>query len=246
MKRMMRRIAVFTALVLLVSALGTFALATGKYLGTMTVVNCSSWVSLRSHASTSASRVTKVPKGATVEAYYYNSEYTECWYGGMHGYILSTYLSDGSSGSTASKSSTYLGKRTIVNCHEFVTLRSKPSTSSSPVTRVAKGQVVDAYSYNSSFCRCYYNGLEGYILSYYLGGGSSSGGGYYSKGDYMGTYNVGNCYSWVSLRSHASTSASRVTKVPKYASVDVYYYNSSWAECNYNGWWGYIPWKYLY
>ena len=82
---------------------------------------------------------------------------------------------NGSSGSASSSSSSYLGKKTIVNCNEFVTLRAYASTSAPTVTKVAKGQKVDAYYYNGTFCRCFYNGLEGYILSKYLGGSGGSG-----------------------------------------------------------------------
>lgn len=87
----------------------------------------------------------------------------------MHGYILSTYLSNGSGGTQPSYSSYYLGKKYIVNCNEFVTLRKYADTQAPTVTKVAKGQQVDAYYYNGTFCKCYYNGLEGYILSQYLG-----------------------------------------------------------------------------
>ena len=167
--KQIRRISALLAVALLLCALGTCASARGSYLGNLRVVNCSSWVTLRDYASTTAPSVARVPLGAWVEAYYYNSQFTECYYNGMHGYILSTYLSDGSSGSQSSASSSYLGKRYIVNCNEFVTLRSGPSTSASTVTKDAKGQQVDAYYYNGTFCRCYYNGLEGYILARYLG-----------------------------------------------------------------------------
>ena len=50
--KMTRRIALLMVLVLLVSTLGVGALARGSYLGTLRVVNCSSWVSLRSYPST--------------------------------------------------------------------------------------------------------------------------------------------------------------------------------------------------
>ena len=238
--KMTRRIALLTVLVLLVSALGVGALARGSYLGTLRVVNCSSWVSLRSYPSTSASRVTTVPLGATVEGYYYNSEYTECYYNGMHGYILSTYLSKNAT-NTVSGYNDYLGKKQVINCNEFVTLRSYPSTSAGVVTRVAKGEIVDAYYYDGTFTYCYYNGLSGYILSDYLGNSCSVP----VFGSYLGQARVINCSSWVSLRSYPSTSASRVTTVPLGAWVEAYYYNSEYTECYYNGLHGYILSTYL-
>ena len=245
--KMAKKVALLLAVVMMISSMGLTALA-GSYLGTMRVVNCDSWVSLRSYASTSASRITTVPLGAYVTAYYYNSEFTECYYNGYHGYILSTYLANSRSNTAASYSGSYLGKKTVINCNEFVTLRSSPSTSASAVTRVAKGQQVDAYYYNDTFSKCYYNGMSGYILSYYLGSGSGSSYNYpvnHYGSDYVGDAYIVNCNEWVSLRSSASTSASRICKVPLGASVEVYDYNSTFSRCYYNGYWGYILNDYL-
>ena len=156
---MIRKIALAMAVIMLVSMLGVVALARGSYLGSLKVVNCQSWVTLRRYPSTSADSVTKVPLGAWVEAYAYNSEFTECYYNGLHGYILSSYLSG---------YATDYAQMRVVNCREFVTLRARPSTSAASLTKVPLGQVVEAYYYNSEFYRCYYRGLEGYILSSYL------------------------------------------------------------------------------
>ena len=68
------------------------AFAKGAWLGTLTVVNCDSWVTLRSEPSTHASTVTRVPLGEYVQAYKFNDKFMECYYNGMHGYILKNYL----------------------------------------------------------------------------------------------------------------------------------------------------------
>lgn len=248
-----RKILALALMVMLLATIAAPAFARGTYLGTMRVVNCRNWVTLRSHPSTSAGTVDRVPLGARVEAYYYNGQFTECYYEGQHGYILSTYLSNGSSQSASSSSSSYLGKKYIVNCREFVTLRRYASTSAPTVAKVALGQQVDAYYYNGTFCRCFYNGQEGYILSKYLGshrdyspsapsGPSRSG---YSRGDSMGRMRIVNCESWVTLRRNPSTSAATVTRVPKGNKVDAYWYNSEFAECYYNGMRGFILLRYL-
>lgn len=236
-----KRFAMLLAIVMLMTLFGGAAMAKGGYLGTLRVVNCASWVTLRASPSTGSASVTRVPLGALVEGYYYNSEFTECYYGGWHGYILSTYLSDGTSGSASSASSNYLGKKTIVNCNEFVTLRQYASTSAPTVTKVAKGQQVDAYYYNDTFTRCYYNGLEGYILNRYLSGSGAS----YASGSYLGTMRVVNCNSYVTLRQSPSTSAYALARVYKGSAVEAYYYNSEFAECYYNGMRGFILLRYL-
>ena len=88
----MKKIIWMLVIAMVLSLVSTAALAQGSYLGYMQVVNCSSWVTLRSYASTSAPTVTRVPLGATVEAYYYNGQFAECYYNGMRGYILTRYL----------------------------------------------------------------------------------------------------------------------------------------------------------
>ena len=156
------------------------ALAKGSYLGTMTVVNCENWVTLRETPSTSADAVTRVPYGESVDAYYYNGRFTECYYKGLHGYILSEYLADGlqrdyqryTPGDSTEQNTDYdnlLGSMRIVNCDSWVTLRSKPSTSASAVTRIPLGEYVEAYKYNDRFSECYYRGMHGYVLNQYLG-----------------------------------------------------------------------------
>ena len=182
---MKRTLSIALALILILASVGaSCAFAGGSYLGTLTVINCREWVSLRSAPNKNSPRVAAVPLGACVEAYYYNSEFTECYYNGCRGYILSTYLSNGSGGGSSAGGSNYLGERTIVNCNEFVTLRSTPSTKAPAVTRVALGETVQCYEYSSEFVYCYYNGLSGYILTKYISGMSSGSYGYGSGNGY--------------------------------------------------------------
>ena len=162
----MKKLSLICAFVFLLTCLAPAALARGTYLGYATVINCNEWVTLRSSASTKASSVCKVPLGASVEAYYYNSEFSECYYLGLHGYILNAYLSTSSSPSPWRGE--YLGMMRVSFCNEWVTLRSQPSTSAATVTRVPLGDYVEAYYYNSEFAECYYSGLHGYILMRYL------------------------------------------------------------------------------
>jgi len=66
-----------------------------EYYGPMFVVNCDSWVSLRERPDSSSARLSQVPKGTAVEAYYYNSDWFMCSYDGLVGFILSQYLDYG-------------------------------------------------------------------------------------------------------------------------------------------------------
>ncbi len=230
--RMKRKTALLLAVILALCALCAAALARGEYLGTMFVVNCDDWVSLRSAPDSGSARLAKVPLGAAVEAYYYNGLYNECRYNGTWGYILSQYLSS-DYGHVS-----YMGTMYVANCQNWVTLRRYPSTDAPEVTRVPLGASVEAYYYNGEFAYCLYDNLEGYILRQYLSDEPV-------RVSYMGTRIIANCDSWVTLRSGPSTGAGTVTRIPRGASVEAYYYNGEFAYCEYNGLNGFILLKYL-
>lgn len=74
------------------------ALADSNYIGSMEVVNCNEWVSLRESPSTSAARLVKVSLGAIVSnCERTNDDWIYAEYDGYAGYILAQYLepSDG-------------------------------------------------------------------------------------------------------------------------------------------------------
>ena len=171
----------FIALLMPVTILMTAtAFARGTYLGSMTIVNCDNWVTLREKASTHADTVTRIPRGENVEAYSYDDRFVECYYYGLHGYVLKDYLSGSSVrdyqryefGDSIEQNTDYdnfLGFMRVVNCEDWVTLRASASTKATAVIRIPRGERVEAYKYNSEFMECYYNGMHGYVLSKYLG-----------------------------------------------------------------------------
>ena len=64
-----------------------------KYIGTMRVVNCKEWVSLREKASQNTERLAKVPLGELVyDCYQDEKGFVYCQYQGTCGYILKKYL----------------------------------------------------------------------------------------------------------------------------------------------------------
>lgn len=58
----------------------------------------------------------------------------------------------------------------VVNCREWITLRSYPSTEADTVTRIPLGEWVwiDRDYYNNGFYRAEYNGMHGYVLAAYI------------------------------------------------------------------------------
>ena len=85
--RIMKRMLIALLVLALCAPLGALAE------GTMQIVNCQDWVSLRSAPSTQAERLAQVPLGAYVTGEYDPySDFSPCSYGGVSGYILNQYL----------------------------------------------------------------------------------------------------------------------------------------------------------
>jgi hypothetical protein len=88
---MKRRISLLLLLCMVFAAMS--ALAVGEYLGSMEVVNCNEWVSLRETPSTLAKRLVKVSRGAIVSnCQQVDDEWIYAEYDGYSGYILAEYL----------------------------------------------------------------------------------------------------------------------------------------------------------
>lgn len=141
-------------------------------ISTMFVVNCDEWISLRSTPSTSASRIATIPYGASVGYIEPASNgFYKISYNGKIGYALSQYLSNyqpsAKAASAPQKTSTYYR---VVNCHEWISLRSTPSTSAPKLAEIPLGATVQFISTASNgFYKVSYNGQVGYALASYLG-----------------------------------------------------------------------------
>lgn len=133
------------------------------------VANCKEWITLRTSPSTSASEITKIPLGQSMG--YIGSAsngFDKVSYNGNTGYVLSQYVSFDKPSSSSSSSSGG-GSMTVVNCKEWVTLRSSASTSASSLEHVPLGASVEYVgAADNGFTKVKYNGKTGYILSQYL------------------------------------------------------------------------------
>ena len=170
---------VFACLMVLVCLLSGTALAEYKYIGDMVVVNCEEWVSMRTVPDTGSARMTTIPLGATVEdCYRVDDDFCYGTYGGMTGYILSKYLEEINSGypsfvgyqeEETENAGGYVGAMVVVNCKEWVSMRSDPDTGATRLQKVPLNAVVeDCAWYTEDFVYGTYNGVSGYILGEYL------------------------------------------------------------------------------
>lgn len=152
-----------------------------NYSQTMFVSNCAESISLRESPSTEARALRQIPFGApvTVLGSAENGFY-QVIYNGMTGYSLAAYLVsyqpseserlERPAGSTVSSnaSGTY---RTMycVNCREYITLRSIPSTGGADLAHIPLGASVSYVgTAENGFYEVIYNGRRGYALAQYL------------------------------------------------------------------------------
>ncbi len=151
----------------------------------MYVAYCESYITLRSEPSSSASAITTIPLGEQVGFIEQTtSDFAKVNYNNLVGYVMSSYLSSSAASQSESseselegepadneesQSSPVGGSLTVVNCQEWISLRSSPSTSASRITEIPLGATVQFIDYASNgFYQVSYNGYTGYALAQYL------------------------------------------------------------------------------
>ncbi len=128
----------------------------------------------------------------------------------------------------------------VINCNNFVTLRTAPSISADEIVKIPLGQSVGFISHaENDFYKVSYNGRTGYVLSAYLG--------YTPENRQTGSWmQVVNCKEWISLRNAPSTDATKIISVPLGAWVEFLSPAANgFYKINYNGYIGYALATYL-
>lgn len=132
----------------------------------MQVTNCTSWVTLRKTASTSAARVEKVHLGELVKVTGTSGNFVKCTYNGKTGYILSSYLKKTNISSNAK---ILPNQMTTTIYGGNVSFRAAASTSSARLDSIPTGAIVTGcVQEGSSWVRCTYKGMTGYVYAKYL------------------------------------------------------------------------------
>lgn len=213
----------------------------------MVVANCDEWVSLRSTADASSTRLRQVSLGETVTAYDRVGDFTLCNHRGKWGYILTKYLKNKSGGGTQNNQ-TSTGVMVVANCEEWVSLRSAASTSAERLAKVPLGAQVETLGRSGQFTKCRYNGKTGYILTKYLSSAkpvSTIAPVVTAQPKYLGPMYVANC-DQIALRKNADMLSEVVTYIPLGGKVEAYEHNAMFYQCWYNKTMvGYIPRNYL-
>ena len=222
----------------------------------MCVYNCKEWVSLRESCDSTSKRLAKVHLGELVTNCSMSYDgFIQCEFSGKVGYIQNKYLKE----TNVTMYESFPGNQMVINVSEYASMWDMPDSSSSRVTKVPVGSIVTSCVRNGGkYTYCEYKSgkkvYAGWISNSYLKKANYTASQPNSKvtpiegTDVNGiSMTVINCEDWVSLREKASTSASRLAKVPLGAQVDnCIEMSDSFIYCSYRGIYGYIQSQYLY
>ncbi len=223
---------------------------------TGTIVNCSSWVSMRKSASSSSSRIAKLSKGVSVTILDASGSYYKISYDGKEGYVSSQYVQL-SSGSNANTNNNTAATGTGVTTGN-INFRTGPSTSYSKVSgcsKVPKNASVEILGESNGWYQVRYNGYTGYLSGEYVKLSSSGldvtnpdGSSNTSTNNNAAAIGTGTTTGSVNFRTGPSTSYSKVSgcsKVPKNVSVEILGESNGWYQVRYNGYTGYLSADYV-
>lgn len=160
-----RKIWIVSVITIICALATVFGTSQSAYAEQMIVLNCDSWVSLRSYPSTSAERIDKIYLGEPVESIGYSNGFNQVVYHGKEGWILTQYLGYGMPFTPTDRAGY---ERTIVNCSEWVSLRSYPSTSAPRLAKIPLGAWVESIGWENGFNQVIYNGQVGWVLTQYI------------------------------------------------------------------------------
>ena len=240
----------------------------------------SSNLNVRSKPSTSATIVTKVKHGTTVQVLATEGSWAQITVNGHAGYVMKKYLviaeqptatpvptsipeapdetetprptDTPQPTSSALPEDTYATVK-LSSASSSLNVRSKPSTSSTIVTKVKHGATVQALALSGDWVQISVNGQTGYVMAKYLRKAEAPQamkqpqptptpmkdfGSYDILFEAVATTNV-------NLREEASTSSGVIAKVPKGATVQVVDYSGQWCYALYGDHEGYIAIRYL-
>lgn len=237
MRKLLTKTALLVALLVLIMAATAYA----AQIGTGVVTGSS--LRLRSEPSLNSSTLTYLNKGTEVAVLEQLDGWFKIEYKDMTGYVSADYLRY-----TPATTAEEADEPVIDNEEEpievkkigtisgnNVNFRTKPTTSSDIIGKLAKGTEVEVISVADGWCEIVYNGTTGYVSSDYVAIDGQTVA--QPKGIVIG--------SCVNVRSGASTGHGIITKVYAGAIVELLDKNGNWYYISYNGYKGYISADYV-
>ncbi len=194
-------------------------------------------LNLRQEASTSSAVLGQYPTGTWMTILEKGTDWTKVTVNGIVGYVMSKYLSDGSSSNTM-----YVRTNTGIGLN----LRSAPSTEASILTSFKPGTAVNVLLKGNGWHKVTVDTLTGYMSSKYLSTSASSGSGTSTTG-YPKTGYVKNPGSKqvLLLRETASTDARVIGYYGNGVSVKLLGESGNFYKVTVDGKNGYMMKKYI-
>ena len=188
-------------------------------------VYTSAGVNVRSKPSATSSKIGSLAKGSSVRATALSNGWYTIVYNGKIGYISAQYASK------TKPATTYTATTTTVYTTVTLNVRSQPSTTASKLGVLADGTAVSVKSSTNGWYMISYGGKNGYIKTEYTT----------SRPPAITMYTTAG----LSMRSKPSTSAQRLTVIPKNTAIKVTALQNNWYTTSYSGMSGYVSAQYV-
>ena len=207
---------------------------------TGTIVNCSSWVSMRKSASSSSSRIAKLNKGVSVTILDASGSYYKISYDGKEGYVSSQYVQL-SSGSNANTNNNTAATGTGVTTGN-INFRTGPSTSHGIIDSYNRGKELTITGSSGDWTACRIDGQNGYVYSQYVTTTKPGSDTTVEEPETTTAYIRGNT---VRFRSGPSLSSSILGEYNTGKEISVTGTSGDWTACTIDGQSGYVYSQYV-
>lgn len=219
---------------------------TDKCTGTVQLVSNLSTVAVRNEKSNSAAVLIVLNNGALVEILSVEENWCLVRAGEIVGYLPSSALKITGTPSGEKAEVTKIQGFSVVNCNDFVNLRSGPSMSAQRVTTAPTGSVLTVFSVSGQWARVQYGNVAAYVNMNYVSAVTEA----YPQKE---TISPGNSAvvttesgtGTVNLRATASTSGQVLKQVPVASQVTVLSDDGAWARIRFGDLEGYMMSQYL-
>lgn len=210
------------------------------------VVNCQESIGLYTSPDTESPLMCMIPLGDSVS--YLDTAangFYHIAYQGKTGYALASCLST-TPRAQVKKYVTYY----VVNCNEYISLRSAPDTNASALCNIPLGASVSCISTaDNGFLKVIYNGVTGYALASYLSQDPGAHVDPYDSAPLTGFYAtcyVVNCQESITLRTSPDSGSVGYCQIPLGAAVSfIKNASNGFYKVIYNGQTGYALASYL-
>ena len=215
---------------------------------TVTIVNCNSWVNVRTKASSSSKKLGTAKKGKVfkllgVEGKWYKIQYTS----DKVGYVFHSYVKVGSGTAPTPDPTPVSGDTgTIHNCTSWVNVREKASSSSKKLGTAKKGEVFKVLGISGHWVKVEYKGDPAYIYDRYV---KLSNGGTAPAPDPTPVSGdkgyIVNCKTCVNVRQKASSSSKKLGTLNKGTEITITGTSGKWTKIAYKGGTAYVFSEYV-